>query len=129
MAPLKVLIISHASVLALYQVKLKELAKFADIRPTLLIPPSWPESGFPTPAEKTSDPAYRIEVGKIFYPFFTTKDPGHGTGLGLWIVYSIIENHCGTIRVESEKGKGAQFVIFLPKHLPGREDCGPADKK
>jgi len=61
------------------------------------------------------DPA---EIGKIFDPFFTTKDPGHGTGLGLWIVYSIIENHCGTIRVESEKGKGARFVIFLPAHLP-----------
>ncbi|MFA6499460.1 MAG: ATP-binding protein [Desulfurivibrionaceae bacterium] len=62
-------------------------------------------------------------IDKIFDPFFTTKDPGRGTGLGLWIVYSIIENHCGTIRVESEKGKGAQFVIFLPTHLPGREEC------
>jgi PAS domain S-box-containing protein len=69
------------------------------------------------------------EIGKIFDPFFTTKDPGRGTGLGLWIVYSIIENHCGTIRVESEKGKGAQFVIFLPTHLQGREDCGPVDAK
>jgi len=70
-----------------------------------------------------------VEIGKIFDPFFTTKDPGHGTGLGLWIVYSIIENHCGTIRVESEKGKGARFVIFLPTRLPGREDCGSAAKK
>ena len=69
------------------------------------------------------------EIGKIFDPFFTTKDPGRGTGLGLWIVYSIIENHCGTIRVESEKGKGARFVIFLPTHLPGREDCGSAAEK
>ncbi len=69
------------------------------------------------------------EIGKIFDPFFTTKDPGRGTGLGLWIVYSIIENHCGTIRVESEKGKGARFVIFLPTHLPGRENCGSADEK
>ncbi len=67
MAPLKVLIINHTSVLALYQGKLKELAKFPDIEPTLLIPPSWPESGFPTPAEKTSDPGYRIRVGKICY--------------------------------------------------------------
>ena len=69
------------------------------------------------------------EIGKIFDPFFTTKDPGRGTGLGLWIVYSIIENHCGTIRVESEKGKGAQFVIFLPTHLPGPEECEPAGEK
>jgi len=69
------------------------------------------------------------EIGKIFDPFFTTKDPGRGTGLGLWIVYSIIENHCGTIRVESEKGKGARFVIFLPTHLPGRRECDPVDEK
>ena len=69
------------------------------------------------------------EMGKIFDPFFTTKDPGRGTGLGLWIIYSIIENHYGTIRVESEKGNGARFLIFLPTHLPGREDRGPAGKK
>jgi PAS domain S-box-containing protein len=69
------------------------------------------------------------EIGKIFDPFFTTKDPGRGTGLGLWIVYSIIENHCGTIRVESEKGKGAQFVIFLPTHLSGRRKCDLVAKK
>ncbi|MCX5876300.1 MAG: ATP-binding protein [Deltaproteobacteria bacterium] len=69
------------------------------------------------------------EIGKIFDPFFTTKDPGHGTGLGLWIVYSIIENHCGTIRVESEKGKGARFVIFLPTHQPGQKECAPAEAK
>ena len=69
------------------------------------------------------------EIDKIFDPFFTTKDPGRGTGLGLWIVYSIIENHCGTIRVESEKGKGAWFVIFLPTHPPRREKCGPAEGK
>lgn len=69
------------------------------------------------------------EIAKIFDPFFTTKDPGRGTGLGLWIVYSIIERHCGTIRAESKKGKGAQFVIFLPTHQPGQEDCNPAEEK
>ena len=69
------------------------------------------------------------KIDKIFDPFFTTKDPGRGTGLGLWIVYSIIENHCGSIRVESEKGKGAQFVIFLPTHLPGRRECAPGEEK
>lgn len=70
-----------------------------------------------------------VEIGKIFDPFFTTKDPGRGTGLGLWIVYSIVERHCGTIRAESEKGKGAQFVIFLPTHQPGQDDCNPAEAK
>ncbi len=54
---------------------------------------------------------------KIFDPFFTTKDIGKGTGLGLSISYGIIEDHKGKLRVESTKGKGATFVITLPKYL------------
>lgn len=55
---------------------------------------------------------------KIFEPFFTTKDVGEGTGLGLSIVFSIIEKHHGRIMVESEPGKGAEFIIYLPLHVP-----------
>ena len=51
---------------------------------------------------------------KIFEPFFTTKDVGQGTGLGLYIVYKIIEQHKGTITVQSEVGKGTEFTIKLP---------------
>jgi two-component system cell cycle sensor histidine kinase/response regulator CckA len=51
---------------------------------------------------------------KIFDPFFTTKAIGHGTGLGLAMVYGIIRNHSGAISVKSELNKGTIFTILLP---------------
>lgn len=50
----------------------------------------------------------------IFKPFFTTKEPGKGTGLGLTICLDIIKNHGGTITAESAVGNGSKFVITLP---------------
>jgi two-component system NtrC family sensor kinase len=55
----------------------------------------------------------------IFEPFFTTKSEGKGVGLGLSIVFGIIQRHHGTIEVESEVGKGTTFLITLPRKQPG----------
>src|SRR6266481_6261771 len=51
---------------------------------------------------------------KIFEPFFTTKPPGEGTGLGLSLCRGIVEEHGGTLTVESEPGHGASFIMTLP---------------
>ncbi len=56
----------------------------------------------------------------IFKPFFTTKDVGTGTGLGLYVSYEIIKKHEGDISVSSEVGKGTAFTIELPCKRSGK---------
>lgn len=55
---------------------------------------------------------------KLYDPFFTTKDVGEGTGLGMSIVFKIIDKHGGRIEVNSELGKGTEFILFLPIRQP-----------
>jgi two-component system NtrC family sensor kinase len=54
---------------------------------------------------------------KIFEPFFTTKDVGEGTGLGMSIVFKIIETHHAKIEIDSEYGKGTKIVLVLNKKI------------
>lgn len=58
---------------------------------------------------------------RIFDPFFTTKEAGKGTGLGLWVSYSIIEKLGGKIGLKSETGKGAIFTVEIPITTPEKK--------
>jgi signal transduction histidine kinase len=67
-------------------------------------------------------------LNKLFTPFFTTKDHGKGTGLGLNIVHKIIMNHRGSISVESEEGKGTAFIVRFPTALELPDEKTAASK-
>jgi two-component system NtrC family sensor kinase len=63
------------------------------------------------------------DLDKLFDPFFTTKEVGKGTGLGLSVSYGIVQRHGGTIRVQSEVGRGSTFTIWIP--VDEQRNSGP----
>ncbi|MCP4688447.1 MAG: PAS domain-containing protein, partial [Desulfobacterales bacterium] len=72
-------------------------------------------------------PGIPLEIlPRIFEPFYTTKEEGEGTGLGLSLVYSIVENHGGDVKAISDPGEGTTFIIEFPlaKEENGGEDSG-----
>lgn len=84
----------------------------------LVVPGKWLEITF----ADTGTGVDQKNLSHVFDPFFTTKDVGKGTGLGLTISYGIIQNHKGSISVESTgRGMGATFIIRLPYN---REKAG-----
>jgi C4-dicarboxylate-specific signal transduction histidine kinase len=66
------------------------------------------------------------EPGKVFDPFYTTKAPGHGTGLGLSASYGIVQEHEGTIECMNLSPRGAMFRITLKAVLPAQTTSEPA---
>jgi PAS domain S-box-containing protein len=76
------------------------------------------------------------ELERIFDPFWTTKPPGVGLGLGLSLVHTIVTDHHGRIRVDSEPGRGARFTVELPSvpadlqpPPPEHHEPGPPDRR
>jgi PAS domain S-box-containing protein len=63
----------------------------------------------------------KATMERIFDPFFTTKKRAEGTGLGLWMVHSIVTGYGGAITVRSAPGEGSTFEVFFPCVIPKRE--------
>ena len=53
-------------------------------------------------------------INKVTVPFFTTKDPGEGTGLGMSIAYNIIKEHKGSLKYKSKEGEGTTVIVSFP---------------
>ena len=69
------------------------------------------------------EPIPEKTLARVFEPFYTTKEQGQGVGLGLSVVYGIVERHHGRVEVDSRVGEGTLFRVHLPLRQPAGEDA------
>jgi two-component system, NtrC family, sensor kinase len=80
------------------------------------------EGGVAVSVRDTGEGIPGENLERIFEPFFSTKTPGEGTGLGLFVTRGIVEKLGGSIQLESRLGRGTGFLINLPKVIQLKED-------
>ena len=81
---------------------------------TLMLSTAYADSRVTVKVTDTGCGIKKEHLDQIFEPFFTTKPVGKGTGLGLSVSYGILQQHGGTLEVESDEGKGSTFTVTLP---------------
>jgi len=86
-----------------------------------MVDPSYPGPCIQLTVEDTGCGMSAHTMERIFEPFFTTKGPGRGTGLGLSVVYDIIQRHGGNLQVSSRPDHGSCFQVFLPAYQDRRQ--------
>jgi len=93
--------------------------------------PTWELEPGPYVCLSVTDTGIGMEeetVRNLFSPFFTTKEPGQGSGLGLASAYRIMKNHRGAIQVISRPGEGSTFTLFFPASSALPLDIAPEEK-
>ncbi|WP_034261725.1 sensor histidine kinase [Altibacter lentus] len=99
---------------AFYAVSEKKKTETDKFQPTVWIETKNKEKAVEISVRDNGNGMPKHVVEKIFQPFFTTKPTGQGTGLGLSLSYDIVKAHGGELKVETEEGKGTEFIILLP---------------
>jgi signal transduction histidine kinase/ligand-binding sensor domain-containing protein len=99
---------------AFYAVKEKRKSAGAGYEPTLWVSTKQSNGQVEITVKDNGNGIPQKVKEKIYQPFFTTKPPGQGTGLGLSMSYDIIKSHGGEIKMETREGEGTTFVVQLP---------------
>ena len=96
------------------RLKLQEEGTATDYMPTITITTRKTDAGYAVDFEDNGPGMTQETIEKIFQPFFTTKDPNSGTGLGMSLSHDIMRQHGGEIQVKSELGVGSTLTLTLP---------------